>query len=378
MARQNTQTKSKNDDGGARKRQSSRRGRIKIKGIKKIRKNELCPFTQKLAAMLDAGLPLIQCLSALAEQTEDPNYKTIVEDVCHRVEGGDSFAEALSVYQELYGDLYVNMIRAGEMGGGLAEVTARLASYLEASQELVRKVKSAMTYPIVVLVLATALATAMIVFIVPVFEGIFSDFGGQLPAPTQVLVNVSHIVRNQAPLVIAGLVAVVYALKRYRKTESGAMNFDRILLKAPVAGALIEKIALARMARTFASLLRSGVPILKTMDVVSQATGNRYIGKALSNCGSDIEGGGSIGNALKKTNQFPPMIIHMVSAGEKTGNIDGMLEKVADFYEDEVANSLESLASMIEPLLMAFLGVVIGGIVICMFLPIFKMHEVVS
>ena len=379
MAREQTQQNSSTADGAEGRRATPRKKRkIKVKGIGRIRKHELCPYTQKLAAMLDAGLPLIQCLAALSEQTEDPNFKKVVDDLRARVEGGDSFAEALSVYDQLFGDLYVNMVRAGEMGGGLGEVTARLASYLEASQELVRRVKSAMTYPIVVMVLATALAIGMLVFIVPVFEGIFEDFGGQLPAPTQVLVNISHIIRDKAPLVIIGAVALIYGLKRYKKTEHGALNFDRMVLKAPVAGALIEKIALARMSRTFASLLRSGVPILKTMEIVSQATGNRYIGRALSTCGDDIEGGTNIGVSLKRSGQFPPMVIHMISAGEKTGNIDGMLEKVADFYEDEVSNSLESLASMIEPLLMAFLGVVIGGIVICMFLPIFKMHEVVS
>jgi type IV pilus assembly protein PilC len=379
MAREQNQKNPQKTGGDEERKQPRRRNRqMKVKGIGRIRKHELCPFTQKLAAMLDAGLPLIQCLAALAEQTEDPNYKKVVDDIRARVEGGDSFAEALSVYNQLFGDLYVNMVRAGEMGGGLGEVTARLASYMEASQELIRRVKSAMTYPIVVMVLATLLAIGMLVFIVPVFEGIFEDFGGKLPAPTQVLVNISHLIRDKAPLVIIAIGGTIYGLKRYKKTDQGAMNFDRMVLKAPVAGALIEKIALARMSRTFASLLRSGVPILKTMEIVSQATGNRYIGRALSACGDDIEGGTNIGVSLKKSGQFPPMVIHMISAGEKTGNIDGMLEKVADFYEDEVSNSLESLASMIEPLLMAFLGVVIGGIVICMFLPIFKMHEVVS
>ncbi len=379
MAREQNQKNPQKTGGDEERKQPRRRNRqMKVKGIGRIRKHELCPFTQKLAAMLDAGLPLIQCLAALAEQTEDPNFRKVVDDIRARVEGGDSFAEALSVYNQLFGDLYVNMVRAGEMGGGLGEVTARLASYMEASQELIRRVKSAMTYPIVVMVLATLLAIGMLVFIVPVFEGIFEDFGGKLPAPTQVLVNISHLIRDKAPLVIIAIGGTIYGLKRYKKTDQGAMNFDRMVLKAPVAGALIEKIALARMSRTFASLLRSGVPILKTMEIVSQATGNRYIGRALSACGDDIEGGTNIGVSLKKSGQFPPMVIHMISAGEKTGNIDGMLEKVADFYEDEVSNSLESLASMIEPLLMAFLGVVIGGIVICMFLPIFKMHEVVS
>ncbi len=352
--------------------------RVKVRGAGKIRKNELCPFTQKLAAMLAAGLPLIQCLTALSEQVEDPNFRLIVEDIKSRVEGGASFAEALSVYQELFGDLYVNMIRAGEMGGGMGEVTSRLAAYLEASSAMVRKVKSALTYPVVVMVLATALSIAMMVFIVPIFEGIFDDFGAQLPLPTQILVNVSNTMRSQAPLVIMAVVALAFGFNFMKKTPRGALAFDAMVLRAPVAGKLVEKIALARMSRTFASLLNSGVPILKTIEIVAQATGNRVIGQALASCGGEIENGANVGDSLKKTGRFPSMVIHMVSAGEKTGNIDGMLEKVADFYEDEVNNTMESLTSMIEPLLMAFLGVVIGGIVICMFLPIFQMHEIVS
>ncbi len=361
---------------GARSRQTDTR--VKIRGAGKIRKQELCPFTQKLAAMLDAGLPLIQCLSALSEQTENLHFRKIVEDIRARVEGGASFAEALSAYQGLFGELYVNMIRAGEMGGGLAEVTARLAAYLEASAAMVRKVKAALTYPVVVVLLATALTIVMLVFIVPVFEGIFDDFGAELPAPTQMLVTVSNVIRRQAPLVIVGLIVLVLILRSVQKTPKGAYAMDSLKLRAPVAGSLIEKIALARMSRTFASLLRSGVPILQTISIVAQATGNRVIGGALANCGGQIEGGVPVGASLRATGRFPPMVIHMIAAGEKTGNIDGMLEKVADFYEDEVSNTLESLASMIEPLLMAFLGVVIGAIVICMFLPIFRMHEIVS
>lgn len=350
----------------------------RVRGMRKIRLRELCPFTQKLAAMLDAGLPLIQCLEALSEQTENREFEKVIIHLRERIEAGDSFAEALATFEELFGELYVSMIRAGEMGGGLAEVSARLASYLESSAALRRRVISALTYPVVVLILAGILTVAMLVFIVPVFDDIYSGFDAKLPGPTQMLVRISNLIRNQAPFVIVILGGAGYAFHRFKKTDRGAYLFDKYLLKTPVAGPLTEKIALARMSRTFASLIRSGVPILKTMEIVAKATGNCFIRTALSECGTDIEGGSTIAVSLKRTNRFPPMVIHMVSAGEKTGNIDGMLEKVADFYEDEVTNSLESLASMIEPLLMAFLGVVIGGIVICMFLPIFKMHEIVD
>lgn len=350
----------------------------RVKGARKIRKNEVAPFTQKLAAMLDAGLPLVQCLNALSEQTEDPNFRLVLEDITSRVEGGAAFAEALKSYPNIFGNLYINMIRAGELSGSLSEVAARLASYLEASSAMVRKVKSALTYPAVVVTLAILLSIAMLVFIVPVFDDIFEGFDAELPIPTQILINISNTMRDNALYVILIIIGIVLLLRYLKKTPQGAMAFDSFLLKAPIAGNLIEKIALARMSRTFASLLRSGVPILQTIEIVSQATGNRIIGSALAGCGSDIEGGSNIGYSLKKTGRFPPMVIHMVSAGEKTGNIDGMLEKVADFYEDEVSNTLDSLASMIEPLLMAFIGVVIGAIVVCMFLPIFKMHEIVQ
>ena len=361
-----------------RKAAAARPRRVRIRGLRKIKNTELGPFTQKLAAMLDAGLPLIQCMEALSEQTDNPEFRKIIISLKERIEGGDSFAEALRRYDMLFGDLYVNMIQAGEIGGGLSEVTERLASYLEASASLRRRVKAAMTYPVIVMVLAMILTIAMLVFIVPTFAEIYKDFDATLPGPTQMLVKISEILRGYAPWVLLAGGAAGYGLHRFKKTEQGGLIFDRYVLRSPVAGPLIEKIALARMSRTFASLVRSGVPILKTLEIVSQATGNKYIGKALSRCEGDIEGGANIASSLKSTNQFPPMVIHMIAAGEKTGDIDGMLEKVADFYEDEVTNSLESLSSMIEPLLMAFLGVVIGGIVICMFLPIFKMHEIVQ
>ncbi len=372
MAKQNRETTARRSRTGAAS------GQRKVRGMRKIRLHELGPFTQKLAAMLDAGLPLIQCLEALSEQTENVEFRKVVHTLRERVEAGDSFAEALGHYQELFGDLYVNMIHAGEMGGGLAEVSSRLAAYLEASSALRRRVISAMTYPVVVLVLAALLTVGMLIFIVPTFAGIYEDFGATLPGPTQMLLNVSVFIREQSILGLVAVAVVVYTIRRLKKTERGSFLFDQYLLRAPVAGQLVEKIAIARMSRTFASLIRSGVPILKTLEIVAQATGNKYIGTSLAHCGQEIEGGSNIASSLKRTNKFPPMVVHMVAAGEKTGNIDGMLEKVADFYEDEVTNSLESLSSMIEPLLMAFLGVVIGGIVICMFLPIFKMSEIVS
>jgi len=340
----------------------------RIRGVRKIRLVEMPAFTLRLAAMLDAGLPLIQCMEALSEQTSNIEFRKIVKRIGGRIEAGDSFAEALMAYRTLFGDLYVSMVRAGEVGGALAEVMAQLGSYLEASQSLRRRVKAAMTYPVMVMGLSLVLSAFMILFIVPKFADIYADFNAKLPAPTQTLIDISGFVRRQAPLVAAVLVASIYGLRKLKKTARGHLLWDRYILKAPVAGMLIEKIALSRMSRTFSTLLRSGVPILRTLEIVGEASGNWYIRSWLENASRDIEGGATLAESFKKHGHFPPMLIHMLSAGEKTGNVDGMLEKVSDFYDDEVTNSLESLSSMIEPLLMAFLGIVIGGIVICMFL----------
>ncbi|MFW5996920.1 MAG: type II secretion system F family protein [Lentisphaeria bacterium] len=353
-------------------------GTVKIRGVRKIKGQELPSFTQKLAAMLSAGLPLVECLAALQEQTENPEFKKLVKSLRESVEGGKSFAEALQDYDYIFSELYISMVRAGELGGSLAEVMERLASYLESSAELKRKLKSALTYPVVVMILAGVLTVGMLIFIVPRFASIYDDFDAALPGPTQMLVNVSDIMRQYTPFVIIAGIILVIIFKKLLKTEQGSFQFDRFLLRVPIAGKLIGKIAMARMSRTFASLLRSGVPILKALDIVGKATGNKYLGRALSKCTNDIEGGATIASALDGSKRFPPMVIHMVGAGEKTGDVDGMLEKVADFYEGEVSSSLEALSSTIEPLLMALLGIVIGGIVLCMFLPIFKMHEIVG
>jgi len=355
-----------------------KRGSGRVRGSGRIRRKELGSFTRRLSAMLDAGLPLIQCLDALSEQTQIPEFRRVILAIRQKVEGGSSFAEALFHFDKLFGELYVNMIRAGELGGSLSEVTERLASYLEASAALRRKIISAMMYPVVIMLLAGTLTICMILFLVPTFADIYKDFGAELPGPTQVLIIISEIIRHQAPLVFGVLAVLIFIFVRFKKTETGGLKIDQGCLKLPVFGNLIEKIALARFSRTFASLLRSGVPILRTMEIVSTATGNKYIGKALAGCAPEIEGGSDISMSLKKTKAFPPMIIHMVSVGEKTGNIDGMLEKIADFYEDEVATTLEGLSSMIEPLLMAVLGVVIGAIVVAMFMPIFSMHQLIG
>lgn len=350
----------------------------RIRGLKKIRKIEVGPFTQRLAAMLDAGLPLVQSLDALVEQTDNEDFRTIISDLRDHIESGDSFAEALAIYRRVFGDLYVSMIQAGEMSGGLAEVTTRLGEYIAASAAIRRRIVSAMTYPVMVLGLSLILTAGMVLFIVPKFAAMYNDFGAELPTPTKKLVAFSDWSRSNFLLIAGILAAVIYAFKYVKSTDKGGYLWDRAVLQLPIAGPLIYKIIIGRLARMFASLTRSGVGILDTFQIVSEGTGNRYLTQALITAQKDVEAGSSIGQALRSTRVFPPMFIHMIGAGEKTGNVDGMLEKVADFYEDEVGNTLEALSSMIEPILMAILGMLIGGIAICMFLPIFSLGNVVS
>ena len=350
----------------------------KLPGARKIVLNDLPMFTRQLGAMLSAGMPLVQTLSALEEQIPNKVFKQVVAGIRLQIEGGAMFSEALGQYPSIFNELYVSLIRAGESGGILTESTEQIASFLEANGKLRRKVKSAMMYPAIVMSLALVLALGMITFIVPVFAGIFADFGAQLPGPTQFLVNLSNLIRHNGVIVIIVLAVLVTFFQRYRKTPQGAYQWDHFRLNFPILGVLARKIAVARFASTFAQLLHSGVPILKGLEIVATATGNRVLGKVLLDSRACVERGEPLSTALRQNKQFPPILIHMLAAGERTGKMDEMLKKIAEFYDDEVSASLAGLTSMIEPLLMIFLGVVIGGIVICMFLPIFKMGEIVN
>ena len=350
----------------------------KITGARGIVLKELAPFTRQLGAMLSAGMPLIQVLSAIEEQTNNATFKSVIAGLRAQVEGGAMFSEALAHYPTVFNELYIGLIRAGETGGILTETAEQIAGFLEASAKLRRKVKSAMMYPMIILVMAGLLSVGMITFIVPVFAGIYKDFGGALPGPTQFLVNVSEIVRHNGIIVIVVFAVLVAVFQRYRKTPGGAYQWDAFCLRFPVTGILARKIAVSRFASTFAQLIHSGVPILRSLEIVATATGNRVLGKILLDSRSVVERGETLSSALRTSRQFPPVLVHMLSAGERTGKMDEMMKRIADFYDDEVSSSLAGLTSMIEPLLMVVLGVVIGGIVLCMFLPIFKMHELVT
>ncbi len=350
----------------------------KVRGAGKIRNKALPIFTRQLSAMLSSGMPLVQCLMALEEQSEDVNFRPVIASVRMRVEGGAMYSEALAAFPSIFDGLYVNMMRAGEMGGILAETSARVATFLEASGKLRRKVKSAMMYPTVVLLAAIVLASALIVFVLPTFVGMFADFGAKLPGPTQALLNLSNAVRNNAILTIGIITALVYGFIRFKRTEKGAYIVDEMKLRFPLLGKLAQGLAISRFASTFSQLMHSGVPILQALEIVGLATGNLVIGKVLTDAKATVERGEPLSSALQKNKYYPRMLIHMLAAGEKTGKVEEMLDKTAEFYEDEVESMVAGLTSMIEPLLMVFVGLLIGSIVVCMFLPIFKMSEIIN
>ena len=344
----------------------------------KVALQDLVVFTRQLATMIDAGLAMVQSLQGLAEQTPNKIMRDVIKDVCVRVEGGDSFSDALKKHPKTFNRLYTCMVAAGERGGLLAEILARLATYLENTARLRKKVKSAMMYPTAVTTIAIGITVFLLVKVVPVFGEIYSGFGAKLPGPTQFLINVSEIMRSYLFLLAAMAGGGIYGWFAYIKTKNGRKFWDRTRIRLPIFGSIAHKICLARFARTLASLIRSGVPILEVLTIVGQTCGNVIMEEAINTAATDIEKGDGISAALGKHAIFPSMIIRMVTAGEQTGKIDGMLERVADFLDEEIETTLSGLTSLIEPILIVFLGVTVGGIAICMFLPIFKMSEIVS
>ena len=357
---------------------TSRKKFQKVAGAGKIRAKELPNFTRQLAAMLSSGMPVVHCLTTQEEQILNKTFKSVVVGIRNQIEGGAMFSEALSFYPDIFDELYISMFRAGETGGMLAETAARVAEYLEAAGKLRRKVKSAMMYPSIVMIVALSLAAAMIIFIVPVFASIYSDFGAKLPGPTQFLVDVSDAVRHNVVYCLILLSALIFAFAKFKKTEKGEYLIDKARLRVPLLGELARKVSLARFASTFAQLTRSGVPILRAMEIVSFATGNKVLGGIILQAKNTVERGEPFSAALDKSKEFPRILVNMLAAGEKTGKVDEMLDHIAKFYNDEVEAMLSGLTSLIEPLLIVFLGVIIGGIVLCMFLPIFKMHEIIN
>jgi type IV pilus assembly protein PilC len=338
----------------------------------------LAGFSRQFGAMLSAGMPIVAALEAQEEAADHLNFKMVIREVRKAIENGAALSEAMRQFPSIFDDLYCNMLRGGETGGQLAETIQRLAGFLEANARLRRKVKSAMMYPIIVLCIALTLAIGMIVFIVPVFGEMFSDFGAELPKPTQFLLDVSNKIRKYGLYILVASVAGIIMFKKWKATPRGAYAFDAFLLRVPVFGELTRKVASARFARSLGEMIKSGVPILTALDIVSGATGNLVTGGVVADMRKSVEIGEPLSTAMETQTVFPMMLCRMLQAGEKTGKVDEMMDNIADFYDDEVETMLVGLTSLLEPLLMVFLGVVIGGIVLCMFLPIFKMGEIVS
>jgi type IV pilus assembly protein PilC len=346
-----------------------------------VKETDLVLFTRQLSTMIEAGISLVQALTALYDQCDSKKQRSlrhIISDVTTRVQGGETFHESIAKHPRVFDRLFVSMVKAGEHGGLLAEILDRLAGFLEASARLRKKVKSAMTYPVIVICIAMAITTFLIVKVVPIFGEIFKDFGSKLPAPTQFLIDVSDFMRGEWYFLILGIFGVFFGIRTFLRSTRGKQLWDKWKLKLPIFGPLIHKICMSRFARTFAQLIRSGVPILEVLDIVGGASGNHVVETSIQGVASDVEKGDNLSVALSKKSIFPPMMLRMVAAGEATGKIDTMLEKMADFWDEEIEAMLDALTSLIEPLLIVFLGVIVGGIVIAMFLPIFKLNEVVS
>ncbi len=346
-----------------------------------VKETDLVLFTRQLSTMIEAGISLVQAMTALYDQCDAKRQKSlrhIISDVTTRVQGGETFHESIAKHPRVFDRLFVSMVKAGEHGGLLAEILDRLAGFLEASARLRKKVKSAMTYPVIVICIAFAITTFLIVKVVPIFGEIFKDFGSKLPAPTQFLIDVSDFMRGEWYFLILGAGAIFFGIRTFLRSTRGKQLWDKWKLKLPIFGPLIHKICMSRFARTFAQLIRSGVPILEVLDIVGGASGNHVVETSIKGVSDDVEKGDNLSVALSKKTIFPPMMLRMVAAGEATGKIDTMLEKMADFWDEEIEAMLDALTSLIEPLLIVFLGVIVGGIVIAMFLPIFKLNEVVS
>jgi len=351
------------------------------KRIWSVKETDLVLFTRQLATMIEAGISLVQALTALYEQCDPKrqrNLRHIISDVTARVQGGETFHDSIGKHPRVFNQLFVSMVKAGEAGGLLAEILDRLAGFLEASTRLRKKIKSAMTYPVIVVCIAFAITTFLIVRVVPIFGEIFKDFGAKLPGPTQFLIDVSDFVRADWYLLVLAIGGTIFGVRYFLRSTRGKQLTDRWKLKLPIFGPLVHKICMSRFSRTFAQLIRSGVPILEVLDIVGGSSGNHLVETSIRSVSEDVEKGDNLSVAMSKKTIFPPMLLRMVAAGEATGKIDTMLEKMADFWDEEIEAMLDALTSLIEPLLIVFLGVIVGGIVIAMFLPIFKLNEVVS
>lgn len=345
---------------------------------KKIKNLEILLFTRQLSTMITSGLPLVQSLDILGNQIEDLNFRGMVKDIKERIEGGSRFADALREYPQCFDELYINLVVAGEEGGLLDNVLQRLAIYIEKSEKLKKKVKSAMIYPVAIIAVALVVVVVLLLFVIPVFEKMFKEMGAELPMPTQIVIKMSQFMQTYWYIIIGAMVGVVFAFKYYYKTEGGHRTLDRLMLKLPLFGLLTIKASVARVTRTLATLLMSGVAILESMLIVAKVAQNKIVEEALMVARSRISEGRTMAEPLEQAGIFPPMVVQMVQVGESTGALDSMLNKIADFYEEDVDNMVTNLTAMMEPMIMVFLGVILGGLIIAMYLPIFKLGQAVG
>ncbi len=347
-------------------------------GDKKVKLDDLVIFSRQLATMIDAGIPLVNALGILAEQIENENLRSIIGNVRGDIEAGVSFCDALAKHPAVFSDLFVNMAKAGEASGMLNDILDRLATFMEKQAALNRKITSSLVYPAVVVSMAIIITTLLLLKVVPTFKGIFDSLGGTLPTPTRVLIFASDLLRKYFLYTVLVLGFGIYLFKNYLNTSKGRYQFDRQTLRLPVFGPLLAKLAVAKFARTFSTLVKSGVSILNALEIVSKTSGNKVVEEAVVNCSKSVRNGEPISKPLAKSGVFPPMVTRMINVGEQTGQLEKMLSKIADFYDDQVDSAASALTSMIEPLVIAFLGIVIGGIVIALFLPIFKISQLMS
>lgn len=344
----------------------------------KVKERDVILFARQFSTMIDAGLPIIQCLDILYSQQGNATFKKMLKEIKESVEGGATLAEALKKFPKQFDNLFVNMIAAGEAGGILDGILRRLAAYMEKAAKLKSQVKGAMTYPIVTLIIAVVVLAVILVFVIPVFEEMFADFGGELPVPTQIVVAMSDMVKSKIVYIIIGLFLFSIAFKKFHGTEKGREIVDNLLLKIPVFGDLLRKVAVAKFTRTMGTMLSSGVAILEALDIVAKTAGNKTVEKAIYSVRKGISEGRTMADPLAQSGVFPSMVCQMISVGESTGALDAMLGKIADFYDEEVDQAVENLTALIEPFMLVFLGVTIGGLVVAMYLPIFKMAGAIS
>ncbi len=343
-----------------------------------VTEKDIVIFTRQFATMIDAGLPLVQCLEILSSQNENKIFKKALAEIRQSVEGGNTFAAALKNHPKIFTSLYANMVEAGEAGGILDTILNRLAQYMEKAMALKGKVKSAMIYPSTIISVAVTVVVFLLIFVIPTFKSMFEGFGATLPLPTLIVLEASRLMIAFSIYIVVGAVAAIFALRTWYKTNAGRTVVDGLLLKSPVFGILIRKVAVAKFTRTLGTLISSGVAILDGLDITARTAGNKIVEAAVLKTRASIAEGKTIADPLRESGVFPPMVVQMIAVGEATGALDAMLGKIADFYDEEVDQAVTNLTSLLEPMLMVFLGIVIGGVVIAMYLPIFKLVSVVG